>query len=231
VVRDLTLEISQGTIFGFLGPNGAGKSTTVRMMAGLTQPDNGDALILGRSITTEALAVKRTIGAVPDELALFEYLTIGEHLGLIQATFVIDEETFRRRAAQLLELFGLSADSEKLVRDCSYGMRKKTSLAMALLPNPQVLILDEPFEGLDPVMILTLKQAMKSAAQRGTTIFLTTHLLRSACDLLDRYAMIRDGRLVAQGRSDELSRAGVTLEEAYFKQFCAPQSEGMEWLG
>jgi ABC-2 type transport system ATP-binding protein len=231
VVDKLSLEVPCGCIFGFFGPNGAGKSTTVKMMAGLVAPDCGDALLMGQPISADAVEVKRIIGVVPDDLALFEYLSIWEHLDLIRSLFDLEAEAFRHRSAQQLKLLGLSAAARKLVRHCSYGMRKKTSLAMALLPNPKILILDEPFEGLDPVMCVTVKRALKRASENGTTIFLTTHVLNSIDDLVDRYGIIRAGILVAQGDVASLTRQGVTIEDAYLKEFPVPESENLEWLG
>lgn len=230
-VRDLTINVPAASIFGFLGPNGAGKSTTVRMMAGLIAPTSGDAKLMGKSILTEAIAVKRMVGVVPDGLALFEYLTISEHLGLVQAVFEIEDEIYRHRSAQLLDVLALTSEADKRVRECSYGVKKKTSLAMALLPNPKVLILDEPLEGLDPLISVTVKRALKGAAAKGITVFMTTHLLASASDLVDRYGILRNGTLVAHGDTATLSSKGLTLEDAYLREFEVPKGAGLEWLG
>jgi ABC-2 type transport system ATP-binding protein len=231
VVDKLNLEIPRGTIFGFFGPNGAGKSTTVRMMAGLTKPDGGDAVLMGCSVRQDSLSVKRVIGVVPDSLALFEYLTVGEHLDLVRSLYEIDDTVFRNRCEQLLELLGLSADAGQLARHCSVGMRKKTALAMALLPNPKILILDEPFEGLDPIMCVTVKRALRRAAKKGMTVFLTTHLLHMVDDLVEQFGMIRDGSLVAEGDTEKLAQQGQTIEDVYLENFSVPESAGLEWLG
>ena len=230
-VKDLNLDIPCGSIFGFLGPNGAGKSTTVRMMTGLTVPDKGDAWLMGKSIRTETLVVKRMIGVVPDDLALFEYLTIGEHLNLICALYELKEDAYRLRSAQLLNLLGLAEDVGKLARNCSYGMKKKISLAMALLPNPKILVLDEPLEGLDPVMCVAVKRTLKRAAAQGTTVFLTTHLLYLVNDLVDQFGIIRKGVLVAEGNVATLTHEGLTLEDAYLREFEPPEDAVLEWLG
>ena len=231
VVDALTIEVPEGSIYGFLGPNGAGKSTTIKMMTGMIPPDDGDAIILGHSIRTDSLAVKRSIGVVPDNLGLFEYLSIWEHLDLIRSLSDLRKEEFLHRSSQLLQLLDLAGDTGKLAAKCSYGMRKKTCLAMALLPNPRVLILDEPFEGLDPVMTTTVKKALKHAARRGTTIFLTTHVLNGVTDLVQQYGILRSGILVAQGSTIDLARKGSTLEEAYLKEFAVERSLELEWLG
>lgn len=231
VVDQLCLNVPRGTIFGFLGPNGSGKSTTIKMMTGLVAPDAGDAFLLGHSIRQDALAVKRHIGVVPDGLALFEYLSIWEHLELVRDAFDLPAAEYNERSAQLLKLLDLSAEARRLARHCSYGMRKKTALAMALLPGPAVLILDEPFEGLDPVMTVAIKRALRRAAQGGVTVFLTTHVLDSVGDLIQQYGILRAGKLVAQGDKASLQREGLTLEAAYLNEFEIPMDAELEWLG
>jgi ABC-2 type transport system ATP-binding protein len=231
VVDCLNLEVLPSSIFGFLGPNGAGKSTTIKMMTGIVAPDEGDALIGGSSIRHEDITVKRKIGVVPDNLALFEYLSIWEHLDLIRSLYEIEVAAFEERSVQLLHLLELSRDAGKLVRQASYGMRKKTALAMALLPNPDVLILDEPFEGLDPVMVACLRRALKRAASRGTTVFLTTHMLEAVEDLLSHYGILRSGVLVAQGAMKGLADEGRTLQATYLEQFENPSAGELAWLG
>jgi ABC-2 type transport system ATP-binding protein len=222
VVNRLSLEVPAGAIFGYLGPNGAGKSTTLKMMTGVVAPDEGDVLIGDASIRHDALAAKRRIGSVVDTLALFDYLSIWEHLDLIRSVFDLSEETFRARAMQLLEVFDLVSDAGKMARH---------ALAMALLPNPKVLILDEPFEGLDPVMAVNVKSALKQAAAKGTTIFLTTHILEAVEGLLTHYGILRQGVLVAQGTAEELARAGTTLQAEYLKHFDPAATEELAWLG
>jgi ABC-2 type transport system ATP-binding protein len=231
VVNHLTLDIPRGTIFGFIGPNGSGKSTTIKMMTGLVTPDEGDAFILGHSVRNDGMAVKLAIGVVPDGLALFEHLSIWEHLELVRAAFDLDLTECGRRSSQLLQLLELSADSNRLAKHCSYGMRKKTALAMALLSNPKVLILDEPFEGLDPLMTVTVKRALSRAAQGGVTVFITTHVLAVVGDLIEQYGIIKAGILVAQGDKETLRRDGLSLEEAYLREFEIPKGAELEWLG
>jgi len=231
VVDDLSLVIPRGTIYGFLGPNGAGKSTTINLMTGLVAPDEGDAFIMGYSVRLQSLAVKQMIGVIPDGLALFEQLSIGEHLNIVRDVFDLDLADFALRSEQLLKLLDLSDDVHQLAKRCSYGMKKKTALAMALLPSPKVLILDEPFEGLDPVMTITIKRALKRAAQSGTTIFITTHVLEAIGDLIQQYGILRAGRLVAQGDTASLRKANLTLEAAYLKEFGIPTGAELEWLG
>ena len=231
VVRALNLDIAAGTIYGFFGPNGAGKSATVRMMVGLLRPDEGEALLLGERVTADAIELKRKLGVVPDNLALFEMLSISEHLHLVGALYELDAKLAEQRGQELLDMLDLMGSAQKLARECSYGMRKKIALAMALLPNPRILILDEPFEGLDPVMCVTVKRALKRAASRGTTVFLTTHVLHSIEGLVDRFGILRAGDLVAEADVAALVRSGRTLEEFYMSEFPVPKKESLEWLG
>src|SRR5579859_7950322 len=229
-VDRLSLQVPSGAVFGFLGPNGSGKSSTVKMMTGVLSPDEGDARILGKSVRLEPVPVKRSIGVLLDGLGLFEYLTIWEHLDIVRAVFDLNGAEFTHRSRQLLRMLDMVPDAGKLIREASYGMRKKTGLAMALLPNPDLLILDEPFEGLDPVMTAEVKSALRSAASNGKTVFLTTHMLGMVSDLLTHYAILRSGRILAQGAVDALSQAGITLEEHYLSHFADQPKEDLAWL-
>ncbi len=145
-VHDLNLHVPPGVIFGFLGPNGSGKSTTVKMLTGLLQPSAGDAWIEGSSILTASLAIKQKIGVLPEDLALFDSLTIWEHLKMCGPIYGLSRAETESRAEQLLNYLDLWIDRDTFVEQASFGMRKKCALAMALLHNPKVLFLDEPFE-------------------------------------------------------------------------------------
>ena len=179
----------------------------------------------------EALEVRRLLGVVPDGLALFEYLSIWDNLQIIREAWGLDARTFEERAKDLLHLLDLTRDVGKQVRHCSYGMRKKIALAMALLPNPKVLILDEPFEGLDPIMAKAVEVSLRNAAARGLTVLITTHMLASMNGLLTQYGILRGGKLVASGDFNELRREGITLQEAYVREFEQDQEQGLPWLG
>lgn len=231
VVDHLTLEIPAGTVFGLLGHNGAGKSTTIKMMTGVLLPDSGEVSIAGISVSKDSVAVKRIIGVVPDNLALFDYLTIWEHLDLIRSLFNIDLDVFKERSTQLLEILDLSSDAGQLAKNASSGMRKKTSLAMAMLPNPKVLILDEPFESLDPIVSATMKNLLRRAASRGTTVFLTTHILESIENLVNQYGILNRGSLRAYGTTQELADKGLSLQDAYLREFDKSSSRDLSWLG
>jgi ABC-2 type transport system ATP-binding protein len=176
-VDEVTLSIDTGTIFGFLGPNGSGKSTTVKMLTGLLQPTSGDALIDGLSIQHNSLEIKSRIGVLPEDLALFNSLTIWEHLKLSGPVYGLSQNETESRAEQLLNYLELWTERHTFVEQASFGMRKKCALVMALLHNPKVLFLDEPFEGIDPVSSRSMKDLLLLMSQRGVTIFLTSHIL------------------------------------------------------
>jgi ABC-2 type transport system ATP-binding protein len=226
-VKNLTLSVPAGTIFGFLGPNGSGKSTTVKMMTGLLQPTSGDATIQNLSITAQPLEVKRIIGVLPEGNALFHSLSIWEHLMLCGSIYGIPKAETEARAQQLLEILDLWTQRDTYADQTSFGMGKKCSLAMAVLHNPKVLFLDEPFEGIDPVSSRNIKDLLQLLVQRGVTIFLTSHILEIAEQLIQNFAVIVNGQIVCQRSMAETGN----LEELYFQYVeRAPLGE-LNWIG
>ena len=217
-VGGIDLAVPAGSFYGFLGPNGAGKSTTIKCLTGLLKPSSGSMRILGLDPLAEPVAVKRRIGVVPEDLALFDRLTAAETLSFVAQVHGIDETTARGRANDLLDLMELRRAAGTLVTDFSHGMRKKLSLAAALLPAPRLLFLDEPFEGIDAVASRQIKDLLQSFVSRGGTIFLTSHILEIVERLSTHIGVIADGRLVAQGSIEDL-RAGAagarSLEELF----------------
>ena len=219
-VDGINLAVPAGSFFGFLGPNGAGKSTTIKCLTGLLRPTAGSIRILGTDPLTDPVSVKRRIGVVPEDLALFERLTAPETLTFVAEVHGLDVKVARARAADLLVLMDLEGAHSTLVADFSHGMRKKLSLAAALLPAPKLLFLDEPFEGIDAVASRQIKELLHAFVGRGGTIFLTSHILEIVERLSTHIGVIADGKLVAQGRIDEV-RAGThgtgTLEELFIE--------------
>jgi ABC-2 type transport system ATP-binding protein len=207
-VEDVTLRVVQGQFFGFLGPNGAGKSTTIKMLTGLLEPSAGTIEILGRSFSATALDLKRDIGVVPEGMALLGRLTASEYLRFVGRMYGLDRETVNRRTEELLEFMQLANERRKMITDFSHGMQKKLALAAAVIHGPKVLFLDEPFEGVDAVAAGMLKSMLQGMIQRGSTIFLTTHVLEIVERLCSHVAIIHQGRLVANGSIEDL-RAGV----------------------
>jgi ABC-2 type transport system ATP-binding protein len=217
-VDQIDLAVPAGSFYGFLGPNGAGKSTTIRCLTGLLRPSSGTMTILGVDPLADPVAVKRRIGVVPEDLALFDRLSGEETLAFIAQVHGIDRATARARSADLLDMMDLRTAGNTMVTDYSHGMRKKLALAAALLPAPRLLFLDEPFEGIDAVASRQIKDLLQSFVSRGGTIFLTSHILEIVERLSTHIGVIAKGRMVAQGRIDELrsgAAAGQTLEELF----------------
>jgi len=230
-VNDLNLKIPKGTIFGFLGPNGSGKSTTVKMLTGLLAPTEGDSMIAGLSIRNSPLAVKERIGVLPEELALFDALTIWEHLMMSGPVYGLSKQETEKRAGELLNYLDLTSSRHTYVEQASYGMRKKCSLAMALLHNPSVLFLDEPFEGIDPVASRNIKDLLLLMAGKGVTIFLTSHILEVVERLVTDFAIIVAGKIVCTQSVAETLRSGETLEDLFFKHVVRRDVGELEWIG
>jgi ABC-2 type transport system ATP-binding protein len=213
-VDHLDLEVPAGEFFGFLGPNGAGKTTTIRMLTGLLRPDQGTATVAGIDVVADPIGVKACIGVLPEEPVLYERLTGREMLWFAGRLHGLAAETVESRTDDLLRLMGLSdTDAEKLVVDCSLGMRKKIGLAAALLHRPRVLFLDEPFNGIDAVTSRGIYEVLREAVRGGMTVFFTSHVLEVAESLCTRLAIIHDGRIRAEGTLDDVRRqAGVASD-------------------
>ena len=230
-VDDLNLKVPKGTIFGFLGPNGSGKSTTVKMLTGTLKPSSGDAFIDDLSILSDGLEIKKRIGVLPEDLALFDSLTIWEHLTMCGLVYGLTSKETEKRAEQLLEYLDLWPDRHSFVEQSSFGMRKKCALAMALIHNPKVLFLDEPFEGIDPVSSRNIKDLLTLMSERRVTIFLTSHILEVVERLVERFAIIVEGQVVCQQTMEEILQAGQTLEGIYFQHVKRRTVEDLEWIG
>jgi ABC-2 type transport system ATP-binding protein len=219
-VDGIDLQVPPGSFYGFLGPNGAGKSTTIKCLTGLLQPSAGEIRILGIDPIVDPVEIKRRVGVVPEDLALFDRLTAAETLSFVAQVHGMPAETFKPRSADLLSLMDLTGAATTLVTDFSHGMRKKLALAAALLPAPRLLFLDEPFEGIDAVASRQIKELLHSFVARGGTVFLTSHILEIVERLSTHIGVIAAGRIVAQGRIDEV-RAGAhgqgTLEELFIQ--------------
>lgn len=215
-VNNLNLRVERGTFYGFLGPNGAGKSTTIKMLTGLLAPSSGRIRVLGEDTSDphRALAVKRRIGVVPENLALFDNLTAREYLTFIGRMYLLPRDTVRERSQELLVTMDLVKDEKKLTLEFSHGMKKKLALAGALIPNPDLLFLDEPFEGVDAVASRILRDILKRCVERGATIFLTSHVLEIVERLCTNVGIIARGELVHESSMRDL-RGDGTLEEKF----------------
>ncbi|MBI2221295.1 MAG: ABC transporter ATP-binding protein [Acidobacteria bacterium] len=217
-VDGIDLAVPSGSFYGFLGPNGAGKSTTIKCLTGLLRPTSGAMRILDLDPVRDPVAVKTRIGVVPEDLALFDRLTARETLAFVGQVHAVAHAELQRRTDELLELMDLRGAGDTLVADYSHGMRKKLSLAAALLPGPRVLFLDEPFEGIDAIASRQIRTLLQGFVSRGGTIFLTSHILEIVERLCDHIGIIANGKLVAQGPMADLKAGGAaagTLEETF----------------
>jgi ABC-2 type transport system ATP-binding protein len=234
-VDGVDLAVPAGSFYGFLGPNGAGKSTTIKCLTGLLQPTSGSMRILGLDPVAEPVAVKRQVGVVPEDLALFERLTAFETLAFIGQVYGLDRRVVQQRSRELLELMDLTGAADTVVADYSHGMRKKLSLAAAMLPAPRLLFLDEPFEGIDAIASRQIKDLLLQFVASGATIFVTSHILEIVERLCDQIGVIHKGRMVAQGPIEELRKdvgRGATLEEVFIDLVGASDAQKpvLEWL-
>jgi ABC-2 type transport system ATP-binding protein len=217
-VNAINLRVERGTFYGFLGPNGAGKSTTIKMLTGLLAPSRGKVFVLGKDVLDprEALAVKGRVGVVPEDLALFDNLTAREYLTFVGRMYLLPRDTIRGRIDELLPLLGLEGDEKKLTVEYSHGMKKKLALAAALLPNPDLLFLDEPFEGVDAVTSRVIRDLLAGYVARGSTVFLTSHVLEIVEKLCTHVGIIVKGELVEQASLDAI-RGGGSLEDRFLQ--------------
>ncbi len=219
-VDGIDLAVPAGSFYGFLGPNGAGKSTTIKCLTGLLRPSSGAMRILGVDPLADPISVKKRIGVVPEDLALFDRLTAEETLAFVAQVHGLDSATAKHRSSDLLDLMELKPAGATLVTDFSHGMRKKLSLAAALLPAPRLLFLDEPFEGIDAVASRQIKDLLLSFVARGGTVFLTSHILEIVERLSTHIGVIAHGRMVAQGSIADVrggAGGGRSLEELFIE--------------
>jgi ABC-2 type transport system ATP-binding protein len=219
-VDGIDLRVPRGSFYGFLGENGAGKSTTISMLTGVLAPSSGAMRVLGLAPGAASDGLKRRIGVVPEGLLLFDRLTGREHLIFVARLFGLPRAEAGRRADELLQATELAQDARKLVADFSFGMRKKLALAASLIHGPELLFLDEPFEGVDAVAKASLTGLLADLVERRRlTVFLTSHVLEVVERLCDQVGIIHRGRLVAQGALlDVVQGAGAsTLNEAFVK--------------
>jgi ABC-2 type transport system ATP-binding protein len=223
-VDKLDLKVEKGKFFGFLGPNGAGKSTTIKMLTGLLKITSGSATILGYDVASQPVEVKKRIGVVLEDLALFDRLTGSEYLTFVGRMYGIRKDIIKTRSEELLELMDLHNDRKKLVVDYSHGMKKKLALSAALIHEPQLLFLDEPFEGIDAIASRMIKDILNSLTNKGVTIFLTSHILEIVEKLCVDVSIINEGRLIAQSTLQEL-REGNAADNAEDKSAPTPLEE------
>ena len=214
-VDDVTFEVPPGAIWALLGPNGAGKSTTLKMLAGLLPPTSGSAVVDGRNPSEAGPEFKRSLGVLPEGLALFDDLTVEEHLALTGGVYGLSRGQTVARSEELLTRLDLLDGRRRFARACSFGMRKKTALAMALLPEPRIMLLDEPFETVDPVAAIEVRKLLTEIASRGTTILISSHMLSVVEKVAGHFLIMRAGRIVWQSAAGGIASS---LDEIYLEQ-------------
>ena len=215
-VDDLSLHIAPGEIYGFIGHNGAGKTTTLKSVAGILQFDEGEITIAGHSIREEPLACKRLFAYIPDNPDLYEFMTGWQFLDFIADIFGVDAPTRVQRVEQYAALFELTDDLPQPIATYSHGMKQKLAIISAWLHEPKLILMDEPFVGLDPKASHLLKGMMRQVCDAGGAIFFSTHVLEVAEKLCDKVAIIKGGRLIRSGTMEEV-RGDDTLEDVFLE--------------
>jgi len=219
-VRDLSLDIPAGEFFCVLGPNGAGKTTTIKMLTGLLHPTHGRAVLAGHDIQQHPVEAKQVIGYVPDSPFLYEKLTGREFMRFVGGLYRMREDDVSEKGEGLLELFEIDSVGDQLVEDYSHGMRQKLSFASCFLHEPKIVIVDEPWVGLDPKNIRFVKQFLKRKTREGLTVFMSTHTLSIAEEIADRIGIIHEGRLLNVGTVPEikaLAERPGSLEDVFLE--------------
>jgi ABC-2 type transport system ATP-binding protein len=215
-VDNLSLTVEAGDIFGFIGHNGAGKTTTLRAAAGLLPFDEGEITVDGLSIRENPVACKKKIAYIPDNPDLYEYLTGRQYLNFVADLFGVSAKDRTARIAEYAGMLEIEGNLGELVSGYSHGMKQKLAVVSALIHEPKLLILDEPFVGLDPVATLSLKNVMHSLCEKGSAVFFSTHILEVAEKLCNKIAVIQKGKLLACGDMDSV-RGDSSLEEAFME--------------
>jgi ABC-2 type transport system ATP-binding protein len=227
-VQGVSFELVDGAICALLGPNGAGKSTILAMLSGLILPSEGEARVANVEVTPGSIELRRRIGVLPEGLGLFEDLTVEEHLLLTADVYGVERAEAHERVNKLLRLLDLEHGRNAFASECSHGMRKKTAISMALLPQPKVLLLDEPFEGIDPVTAKLIQRTLQQISERGVTTLMATHVLASVDQVATDVLILRNGSIVWRAAGSELNEP---LETTYLKHIGHREEEELPWLG
>ncbi|TAJ49960.1 MAG: ABC transporter ATP-binding protein [Herbiconiux sp.] len=229
-VGGVDLDVPKGSFYGIVGPNGAGKTTTLSMVTGLLRPDGGSITVLDQDVWRDPTAAKRLIGVLPDRLRVFDRLTGRQLLHYAGTLRGLDSATVSRRSDDLATAFGLEDALGRLVSDYSAGMTKKIALACSMIHSPRLLVLDEPFESVDPVSAANVVEILEKYVAGGGTVVLSSHSMDMIQRVCDRVAIIVEGRVLAKGTVDEV-RLGGTLEQRFVELAGGRKTaEGMEWL-
>ena len=215
-VDDLTLHIRQGEIYGFIGHNGAGKTTTLKSVAGIMQFDSGEILIDGTSIQKDPIGCKKKMAYIPDNPDLYEFMTGMQYLNFVGDIFAIPADQRKQRIVELADTFELTGDLNQPISAYSHGMKQKLAIISAWLHAPKLILMDEPFVGLDPKASHILKGMMREVCNRGGAIFFSTHVLEVAEKLCDKIAIIKGGKLIRSGTMEEV-KGDTSLESVFLE--------------
>ena len=215
-VNDLSLHIAPGEIYGFIGHNGAGKTTTLKSVAGILQFDSGEITVGGISVKTDPLSVKKQIAYIPDNPDLYDYMSGIKYLNFIADIFGVDGKVRLERIHKYADAFGLTADLAQPISAYSHGMKQKLAIISAWIHSPRLIIMDEPFVGLDPSASHLLKQMMRDVCNDGGAIFFSTHVLEVAEKLCDKVAIIKNGSLIRSGTMEEV-KGDASLESVFLE--------------
>ncbi|PKL50168.1 MAG: hypothetical protein CVV42_04045 [Candidatus Riflebacteria bacterium HGW-Riflebacteria-2] len=224
-VNNVSLEVPRGAVFGFLGPNGAGKTTTLRIMMGLLRPDSGQVVIDGINVASDPIGIRARVGYLPDEIFLYDYLTGYQFLDFVADVHQLPGDARKQRIEELLSLFGLSEAADEYTANYSFGMKKKIALASIIIHSPKLLILDEPFNGLDPQATRDFRQLLDKMVKNDTTIIFSSHVLEVVEKLVTHVGIISGGQLrLAESFSNVVKNWG-SLEKAFFELTDTQQPE------
>ncbi|MBO0934759.1 ABC transporter ATP-binding protein [Fibrella aquatilis] len=218
ILKGINLSVAPGQVVGYIGPNGAGKSTTIKTLIGLLPDFQGEVSVLGLDLRTQAMEVKRRIGYVPENAALYDLLTPTEYLLFVGQLYELDTVMVNKKAAELLDLFDLSQHANSRMSTFSKGMRQKVLLISGLLHNPDLIFLDEPLSGLDANTVVLVKQIIRQLADSGKTVFYSSHIMDVVEKLSDRIIIINAGQIIADGTFAELQATRTTSLEQLFGQ-------------
>lgn len=216
-ITDLSLHIAGGDIYGFIGHNGAGKTTTIKCIVGIQDMDEGDILVDGISVKEDPMACKRKIAYIPDNPDLYEYMTGIQYLNFIADIFEVSAADRQSRIKKYGDAFEITSSLGDLISAYSHGMKQKLAIIAALVHEPKLLIMDEPFVGLDPKASVTLKEIMHNICDEGGAIFFSTHVLDVAEKLCNKVAIIKNGELITSGDMDEIVKDGASLESIFME--------------
>jgi ABC-2 type transport system ATP-binding protein len=232
-VRGLSFSLARGGIVGLLGPNGAGKSTTISMLTGLLSPTGGDILWEGRSINARMREWRRALGVVLEDLSLFEYLSVREHLTLTGRLAGLDAAETERRSTELIEMLQLGDFTDTIAAEASQGTRKKLALALCLIHAPRLLLLDEALNGIDAVTVSVVKKLLRNLAGRGITVIMSSHVLDSVETIVDRCLIMDRGVVARDAAIADIRASGNTLEQVYTETLTdgARAVPELAWIG